>query len=70
MWIDFARFYLTEPTYDESVKMIKDIFNEELKVVKKIGDQINDISVSTLFVIEKDGDKKWKKWYYHLCCLV
>jgi len=47
-----------EPTYDESVKMIKDIFNEELKVVKKIGDQINDISVSTLFVIEKDGDKK------------
>ena len=38
--------------------MIKDIFNEELKVVKKIGDQINDISVSTLFVIEKDGDKK------------
>ena len=42
-----------EPTYDESVDMMKNIFNESLKMVKKIGDQINDISVSTLFVIEK-----------------
>lgn len=47
-----------EPTYDESVEMIKDIFNDSLKTVKKIGDQINDISVSTLFVIEKNGEIK------------
>lgn len=47
-----------EPTYDESVDMMKNIFNESLKMVKKIGDQINDISVSTLFVIEKQGENK------------
>ena len=42
-----------EPTYEESVKMMKAIFNENIKEIKKIGDTINDISVSTLFVIEK-----------------
>lgn len=42
-----------EPSYEESVDMMKEIFTDSLKEVKKIGDRINDISVSTLFVIEK-----------------
>lgn len=42
-----------EPTYEESVIMMKSIFKENIKEIKKIGDTINDISVSTLFVIEK-----------------
>jgi len=42
-----------EPTYQESVDMMSFIFNDKLKEVKKIGDRINDISVSTLFVVEQ-----------------
>lgn len=42
-----------EPTYTEAVEMMTAIFSEKLKEVKKIGDRINDISVSTLFVIEQ-----------------
>lgn len=42
-----------EPTYEESVDMMSKIFNNSVREIKKIGDRINDISVSTLFVIEK-----------------
>lgn len=42
-----------EPTYQESVDMMSTIFHDKLKEVKKIGDRINDISVSTLFVVEQ-----------------
>lgn len=42
-----------EPTYEESVDMMSKIFNDSVREIKKIGDRINDISVSTLFVIEK-----------------
>jgi hypothetical protein len=60
---DFNKFYKLEdefrhddhywePTYEESVDMIKSIFNDKLKEIKKIGDKIDNISVSTLFVIE------------------
>lgn len=43
-----------EPSYNEALDMIQSIFNDKLKLVKKIGDRINDISVSTLFVIENN----------------
>lgn len=60
---DFNQFYklgeefrhddhFWEPTYQESVDMMSNIFHDKLKEVKKIGDRINDISVSTLFVVE------------------
>lgn len=42
-----------EPTYQEAVDMMYSVFQDQVKEVKKIGDKINDISVSTLFVIEK-----------------
>lgn len=43
-----------EPSYDEALDMMQSIFNDKLKVVKKIGDRIGDISVSTLFVVENN----------------
>lgn len=42
-----------EPTYEESVEMMYSIFNSQLKEIKKIGDKIDNISVSTLFLIEQ-----------------
>lgn len=43
-----------EPSYQEALDMMQSIFNDKLKVVKKIGDRINDTSVSTLFVVENN----------------
>lgn len=61
---DFNQFYklekdfrhddhLWEPTYQEAVDMMNSIFTNKIKEIKKVGDRISDISVSTLFVIEQ-----------------
>ena len=43
-----------EPSFEESVIMMNDIFGKDVKLIKQIGDKINETSVSTLFVIEKN----------------
>jgi hypothetical protein len=43
-----------EPTFKEAVDFITDVFKEKIKLIKAIGDKINNISVTTMFIIESD----------------